>query len=265
MHKPLIQIFIVLLLIIKLTSCITTRQTNYLQTPTASKAKFKDSVNYMDYKLKEGDRLYIQVYSTDAKTSALFNGSTNGGTGMQQLSMNAGNGGYSDLYTYLVEPDGSIQFPIVGKIMVMGKTLREAKYEVQNAIKPILKLNSVDVRLTSKTFSIIGAGKAGRFPIPREKINIYEALAIAGDFGTFADRSKVRILRQTANGAKITSFDIRNQNIINSEYYYIEPDDIIFLQPLDSKFFGITSLWMGLSTILTTISFGAGIYGLLTR
>lgn len=264
MQKRLIQIFVSILFFFGLTSCITTHQTNYLQSAKAYTQSLRDSVNYTEYQLKEGDRLYIQVYSTDAKTSNLFNGSTGAGN-MQQMTMGSGNNSYTDLYTYLVEADGNIDFPLVGKIQVMGKSVREVKYILQETIKPILQVNSVDVRLTNKSFSIIGAGKAGRFSIPKEKINIFEALAIVGDLGTYADRSKIKILRQTKDGPKISSFDIRNEDIINSEFYYIEPDDVIFLQPLKSKFFGITSLWTGLSTVLTTISFGAGIYGLLTR
>jgi polysaccharide export outer membrane protein len=71
-------------------------------------------------------------------------------------------------------------------------------------------------------------------------------------------------MRQTEKGVVIKTFDIRNTNIINSEYYYIEPDDVIFLQPLNAQFFGVTSLWTGISTVLTTISFATGIYGILT-
>lgn len=262
MRKPLIQILFALLLAFGLASCVTTYQTNYLQTTQKAHSSFKDSISYQDYKLKEGDRLFIQVYSTDSKTSSLFNGS--GNTGMQMMTGNASSNA-SELYTYLIQPDGTIQFPIIGKVNIKNKTVRESKKILEDAIKPVLKVNSVDIRLVSKTFSIIGAGKAGRYNIPKEKINIFEALAIAGDFGFYADKSKIRILRQTPSGPQIKTFDVRNIDIINSEFYYIEPDDVIFLQPLNAQFFGITTLWTGISTILTTISFGAGIYGIITK
>ncbi|MFM2290740.1 MAG: hypothetical protein RIS29_553 [Bacteroidota bacterium] len=261
MRKKLFQIFLLLILIFQLPSCITTRQTNYLQSTSKKKATFRDSLNYQDYKLKEGDRLFIQVYALDGKTASLFNGSNN--MGMQLASGNA-NSNASDLYTYLIQPDGTILFPIIGKISLQNKTLRDAKRIIQDSIKPILKLNSVDVRLVSKTFSVIGAGRSGRFNIPKEKINILQAIAMCGDLGLYADRSKIKLMRQTEKGVVIKTFDIRNTNIINSEYYYIEPDDVIFLQPLNAQFFGVTSLWTGISTVLTTISFATGIYGILT-
>lgn len=259
MRNTLIQLFVTLLFAAGLTSCITTRQTNYLQTINKTKSAFNDSASYEDYHLKEGDRLYIQVYSTDAKTNALFNGSGNNGS--QMLGSNSD----LDLYTYLIQADGNIDFPTVGDIFLRDKTLRESKKAIEDAIRPILKINSVDVRLIGQSFSVIGSGKSGRFIFPKEKVNIYQALAIAGDFGTFTDRSKIKILRKTDKGTLIKSFDIRDIDIINSEFYYLEPDDIIFLQPMNSQFFGVTTLWSAISTVITTISFGTGIYTLLTK
>jgi polysaccharide export outer membrane protein len=255
MRKSLIQLLFIMVLALQLTSCITTHQINYLQSHNNNTLTFKDTISYHDYCVKEGDRLFVQVYSTDEKTNALFNGS--GNTGLQMLS---GSGENMDLYTYLVKNDGSIKFPIIGQIQVKGKTLRETKEIIEEAIKPILKLNSVDVRMVGRTFSIIGAGKSGRFPFPREKVNIYQALAMAGDLGFYTDRSKIRILRVTEKGNQIKTFDVRSINIINSEFYYLEPDDVIFLQPLKEQFFGVSTFWAAISTVITTYSFGLFIY-----
>ncbi|MDR3651666.1 MAG: polysaccharide biosynthesis/export family protein [Paludibacter sp.] len=255
MRKPLHQLLLIMILALQLTSCITTHQLNYLQAPNNNIPTYKDTVSYTDYRLKEGDRLYVQVYSTDEKTNALFNGA--GNMGFQMIS---GSNDNMDLYTYLVNSNGNIKFPIVGEVYVKGKTLRETKEILENAIKPILKLNSVDVRMVGRTFSIIGAGKSGRFPFPREKVNIYQALALAGDLGFYADRKKIRILRATEKGNQIKTFDIRSADIINSEFYYLEPDDVIFLQPMNEQFFGVSTFWSALSTLITTFSVGYFIY-----
>jgi polysaccharide biosynthesis/export protein len=213
MRKPLIQLLFAILLAFELTSCITTYQTNYLQESKNLKHNYKDSISYEDYRLKEGDKLFIQVYSTDSKTNALFNGS--GNSGMQMLS-GSGTSETVDLYTYSVQTNGSIHFPIIGEILVKGKTLRETKKTVEDAIRPLLKINSVDVRMIGRSFSVIGAGKSGRFSFPKEKVNIFQALALSGDVGLYTDRTKIRILRQTKNGTQIKTFDIRGIDIINS-------------------------------------------------
>jgi len=261
MRISIYRLLFLLMLVIQLTSCITTYQTNYLQTQKKITSTYKDTFYYQDYRLKEGDRLYVQVYSTDDKTNILFNGSTNSGS--QIMSNSNGSNDNLDLYSYLVQTNGSITFPIVGEIYVKNKTIRETKEIIENAIKPILKINSVDVRMVGRTFSIIGSGKSGRFSFPREKVNIYQALAMAGDLGLYTDRSKIKILRVTEKGNVIKTFDVRNINIINSEFYYLEPDDIIFLQPLNQQFFRATTFWTTLSTVITTVSLGVGIYYLI--
>jgi len=262
MHKSIIQLLFVFLLIIGLTSCITTRQTNYLQAPKSFGHNYKDTVSYQDYHLKESDRIFIQVYSTDLKTSALFNGTGNMGA---QMSIGGAAGESSDLYSYLVQSNGNIQFPIVGEIPVIGKTLRETKNVIEEAIKPILKINSVDVRLVGKSFSVIGSGKSGRIPMQKEKVNIFEALVLAGDVGFYTNRSKVKILRQNQNGTQIKTFDIRGTDIINSDFYYIEPDDVVFLEPMNAQFFGITTFWGAVSTVIATVSFVTGIYTIIVK
>jgi polysaccharide export outer membrane protein len=250
MRKTLIQFLFTLLLAFELTSCITTYQTNYLQTPNKSKSTLKSKAFYEEYRLKEGDRIYIQVYSTDDKTNALLNGM---------------GGEVSDLNSYLIETNGTIDFPIIGEIQLRSKTIREAKRAIEQAIKPLLKINSVDVRMRDQSFSIIGSGRSSRIPFPKEKVNIFQALAMVGDVGMYTDRSKIRILRKTEKGTIIKTFDIKNVDLINSEFYYLEPDDIIFLQPMSSQFFGVTTFWAAISTVITTISFGTALYSLLSK
>jgi polysaccharide export outer membrane protein len=193
----------------------------------------------------------------DEKTNVLFNGTAN--VGMQMLSSNVSGEG-SDLYTYIIDAQGMIQLPLVGPVLLKGKTIRESKKALEEAIKPILKINSVDVRMVGRYFSIIGSGKSGRFAFPREKVNIFQALALIGDFGFYTDRSKIRILRETENGTQIKTFDVRSADIIHSEFYYLEPNDVIFLQPMKSEFFGVTTFWTAVSTLVTTYSFGVIIF-----
>jgi polysaccharide export outer membrane protein len=257
MRKPINLILYLMMIISLFSSCVTTHQTNYLQNPQNLIPAFKDTATYKDYCLKVGDKLFVMVYSIDSKTNALFNGS--GSSGMQMMSA-GGNSESSDLYTYIIQPNGKIDFPLVGEINVLGKTVRQTKGIIEEAIKPILKLNSVDVRMVSKSFSIIGSGKSGRVIFPREKINIFQAIAMAGDFGIYTDRSKIRILRETPTGTKIKTFDVRSVDIINSEFYYIEPNDVIFLQPMNAQFFGVTSFWSAVSTVISTYSFAVIIY-----
>lgn len=258
MRIPFLKLLFILSLVFQLTSCITTHHTNYLQPTKNFIPKYKDTVLYQDYVLRVGDKLYIQVYSTDDKTNALFN--ANGGSGSQSSQMMSGGGENNDLYLNTVQPNGCVKLPLIGEVNVEGQSLREAKTTLEEAIHPVLKLNSVDVRMMSRYFNIIGNGKSGRFPFPREKVNIFQAIAMSGDFGFTADRSQIKILRETISGTEIKVFDVRSVDIIHSEYYYLEPNDIIFLQPLKEQFFGVTTFWSAVSTVITSYSFGVIIY-----
>lgn len=247
---------IIFLSVIALSSCITSRRLNYLQEPGATIANYKDTVQYEDYRLLVGDKLNVNVISTDQETNQLFSGRT-----LQNIfimKMDA----YSDLFTYTILSDGSIDFPMIGPIHIAGKTIREATYTIEEAIRPLFKFSTVEVRMLNRVFSIIGGETSGYYQIIKEKINIFEALALAGDIGVFGDRGKVRIIRETASGTIVRSFDLRTKDILHSEFYYVQPNDVIYVQTLNEQFFSIVSLPSFISTAISTFSFAAFMYNL---
>ena len=122
----------------------------------------------------------------------------------------------------------------------------------------------VDVKIVGRYFSVIGGGSNGKFPILREKMNVFQAIAMAGDISTFGDRSKIKVLREINGTTKISEFDIRSKDIINSEFYYIQPNDVIYIQNVNEQFFSVTTFGAALSTVFSTFSFGLFIYNLFT-
>jgi polysaccharide export outer membrane protein len=247
------------LISMQLTSCITARKVNYMQKPDNIIPSYNGSFGYNDYLLSTGDKVFVKIYSTQQETNAIFNGPSN-----QLMSMSLdGSNPTLDLYAYTVQPNGSILFPMIGEVPVAGKNIREATHALEQALVPIYKFSSVEMRLISRYFSVIGGGRSGRYPILREKINIFQALAMAGDIGTYGDRSKVRILRETENGTIIKIFDIRSEDLIHSEYFYIQPNDVIYIQALDEQFFSILSFPSLLATMISTFSMGAFLYNII--
>ena len=236
-----------------LSSCVTSRQINYLQPPGRGIPAFADTVAFEEYRLRVGDRLFIQVLSLDEEMNRLFN---IGGAGQTSGSL-------SELFTYRIEDNGAIYLPKVGYVHIAGKTLREVRFLLIDLLNPYFMETTrldVEVRRTHRYFSVIGEARTGRFPIDREKINIFQALALAGDIGTFGNRSRVQILRETPNGAEILSFDIRSEDIIHSRYFWIQDNDVIYIPPMTRQVFGITNFGGLFGTIMTTISFGTMLY-----
>jgi polysaccharide biosynthesis/export protein len=257
MYKIYLRIVFIVLLLMQLSSCITARKVNYMQEPNNIIPAYKDSAVYEDYRLRIGDKIFVRVYSTHEETNALFNGSFN-----QQMSTNLDASPHADLYSYTVQSNGSINFPMIGDVHVVGKSVREATRTLETAIEPLYTFSSVELRVINRHYSVIGANATGHYPIIREKINIFQALAMAGDVGAYADRSKVRIIRETDSGTQVKVFDLRSEAITHSEFYYIEPNDVIYIQRLDEQFFSILSFPSLLSTAISTVSLGFFMYNI---
>ena len=262
---------LILLLPLLMASCVTSKRVNLMQEPGKNGIpQYADTISYEDYELRIGDRLYIYVYSVDERVDKMFN-SSSGTIGIQMLQGGGGVGGSYDLYTYLVQEDGCIDFPMVGRVPVRGMTTRGVKRVLEDELSSFIKsygdyqMMSVEVKIVRRSFSVISDRGSGTFNIQKEKVTIFEALAMAGDIGDFGDRSKVRIVREKEGLTQVKEFDVRSEDIINSEFYYIEPNDVIYIQRIKGQSFGINSVTTSISVVATTLAFGGFVYGLVVR
>ena len=267
----------VIVLACGLSSCVTSKRINLLQEPTKHNGipSYMDTVSYEDYELRMGDRLYIRVHSVDQQVQKLFSaalgGRLAGGDWAYRQANTAGQGYGSELYTYLVMEDGTIDFPLVGRLYVRGMNTRQIKYRLEEELATYIKdygdykMVSVDVSVVQRMYSVISEGGSGNFSIRREKMTIYEAIAQAGNVGDWSDRSKVKIVREKEGQTKVIEFDLRSRDIINSEYYYVEPNDVIYLQQMSGKPFRVNNITTAIAVTATTISFGGFVYGIVQR
>jgi len=270
------KIHIILLLILtSLASCVTSRKVNLMQEPTKTNhiPSYADTLSYEDYRIRIGDRLYIYVYSIDEQVLKLFNASgASSNYGRNQVNSNTGNQYSNDeLYSYLVLDDGTIIFPLIGHLQVRGLTTREVKLALEKELSTYIMnygdydMVSAEVNVVQRVYSVISNSRSGTFPIRKEKLTIYEALAQAGGLGDWSDRRKVRIIREIEGETKVITFDARSKDIINSEFYYIEPNDVIYVQKLRGQAFGINNAATTVAIVATTLSFGGFIYALVVR
>jgi polysaccharide export outer membrane protein len=237
-----------------------------MQEPDKYIPHYADTLSFEDYTLRIGDRLYIYVYSLNEEIMKMYNsGGTNASQMRQQMGQGSTYGSY-DLYTYLVDQEGNIDFPTIGKIYVRGLTTREVKKKLEEELGTLLSelpggfsMVSVEVNIVNRSFSIIGA-QSGRYTINKEKMTIFEALAMAGDLGEFNSRKEIKLVREKNGVTTIKTFDARSKDIINSEYYYVEPNDIIYIRQIPGYSFGINSAATAVGVTATTISFGIFVY-----
>ena len=264
MIKKIKYVFIALVGFL-LCSCVTARKVNYMQKPDRQIPTYADTLSYEDYELRIGDRLYVYVYSLDEKIMQMYNAGGSNSSQIRQQMSNGSIGGSYDLYTYLIDDEGYIDFPTIGKLFVQGKTTREVKAMLEQELSKLLQeipgyaTISVEVNIVNRSFSIIGA-QSGRYMINKEKMTIFEALALAGDLGEFNSRKEVKLVREKNGVTTIKTFDARSEDIINSEFYYIEPNDIIYIRQIPGYSFGINHVTTVIGVTAATISFGVFVY-----
>jgi polysaccharide export outer membrane protein len=227
-----------------LNGCVTTGKTTYLQ-------EYKDSeytpyyVPPENYKILVGDDIYLNVSTPDARQSAMFNAMGEGTQGFDQAT--------AQIYSYAVQLDGTVDLPYIGFLEVAGMTLSEAKALIENELADYVNDATVTVKLVNNSVSVLGEVAApGVFPLYKERLTIFQALALAGDIDDYGDRYKVNIIRKSSEGTITKEFDITDKNIIDSEFYYVLPNDVIYVKPMKGKFFNLATFPYTL--ILTAIT-----------
>jgi len=188
------------------------------------------------------------VSTLDPAMSEIFNAGPGGGSMLgSEASVN--------LLAYPVQPDGTVDMPYVGSIPVAGKTLAEAKDTIEEILVDYVKDAAITIRLVNNYVSILGeVNRPGLYPIYKDQLNIFQALSMAGDLVDFGNRYKLRIVRQRIDGSEVREFDLTDQNIINSEFYYVMPNDVIYAKPLKGKFLSLSQ--SRVSFILSVITTG---------
>lgn len=253
-HINKFKIIVPILLFI-LSSCVSQKKLIYLQNKDESTVK-NEFVNERneDYKVQVGDNLYIKINAIDDRTEMLFNSTEN------RYSQNQNDIGLY-LNSYTVDKKGCIDFPLAGAVAVQNLSIEEIKAKIQEILNIYLKETLITVKLVNFNITMIGEiSRPGQYKVYQDKINLFEALAMAGDLDVFANREQIKLIRQTKKGTQIHQLDLTDQNFLESDYYYLMPNDMIYVEPLKGKQFTFanfpyTVVFSGISTLILLISF----------
>ena len=256
--KQFIVPFAMMAMVLVLASCGSTKNIPYFKNSDVIDDS-QSSVLY-DARILPKDQLTITVSTTNPEAAVPFNLTIPTVTNMNTRST------YSQptLQTYLVDNAGYIQFPIVGSLKVGGLTKSEAEQLIQTKIRHYMNAEEtpiVTVRMSSYSISVLGeVQRPGTFMVGREKISILEALAQAGDLTIYGVRDNVKLIREDANGKKeFHTLNLNDANIINSPYYYLQQNDVVYVEPnkvkaRNSTVGTTTSLWFTSVSILISLS-----------
>jgi len=240
------RLLISILIGVILTSCVTNKKLTYLQYQGNGNDIIK-SITPSAYTIQPYDNLFIRIMTPDPKWSDMFNTlpTTVGGITMTEQS--------ADLLSYTVDRDGAIQLPYAGRFVVKGKTLDIVKTELETALKSYIADAVVMVKMVNNYVSLIGEVQhPGRYPIYKDRMNIFQALAMAGDLSDFSNRQRIQLIRQTPDGNIIKEFTLNDRSIMATEYFYVMPNDVIYAQPMKGKFFQLNAF--PYSVVLSSIT-----------
>jgi len=182
---------------------------------------------------------------------------------LNSTSSNIASSGGS-LQTYLVDNDGTIDFPVLGSLQVGGLSKAECEKMIHDKLQPYLNADEnpvVTVRMSNYKISVLGeVTRPGVFTVSNEKINILEALAQAGDLTIYGVRDRVKLIRESATGKKeVVTINLNDAEIINSPYYYLQQNDVVYVEPnkvkaRNSSVGTSTNLWFTGTSVLISLT-----------
>lgn len=228
------------MLILLLTSCISSEETNYLQ----SIPKNYELVSFQEYKINVRDEIFCSITTADKDLRQNFS----------QVVSNASNAGGLSLTVY---EDGNVIIPFFGKVQVLGMTIQDAETKIQKHMNEYIIDAQVKLQLRNNYFYVYANDKRGAFRVYKENMTIYQALAISGQTTNRMDLSQVKIIRTDIESGVdyVKTFDLRSQDVIQSDFYFIQPNDVIYFPSHKKSFFNITSVQSFVSVVMTPLMF----------
>lgn len=247
--KNLLVFFSVLSIVV--TSCSTTNKVAYFQ--NSQDTTYKQSVSAVEAPLESNNFLKISISSVNAAASAIFNP-------FPQADDNAQNGTADaklNYVGYLINADGKIQIPNLGEIKAAGMTKTQLKnYIVKQILDRKLLIDPVvDIRLLNFEVTVLGeVGRPSVISVPSEKISLIKALGMAGDITIYGKKDNVLLIREENGVRKTRHINLNSSDFLNSEYYYLHPNDVVYVEPNKAKVAVSGRSQQVLPLVLTSVS-----------
>jgi polysaccharide export outer membrane protein len=251
MNKSIKILFASVILAMAMTGCVTQKQMTYLSDARPESA---DTINAVfvpqsEMVIRSGDALTIFVSALDQEAVTPYNLPmvVYAKPGEQQLSTTPA------LQYYIVDEEGNIEFPVLGKLHVAGLRRNEVEIYVKKQLESQVLNPQVHVNLVNAKISVMGeVAKPGQIPLVSGRMTILEALAAAGDLTPYGRRDNVLLTREVDGKIQIARLNLRSQDIYTSPYYYVQQNDVIYVSPNKVRAVASTnaSLWFSMvSTI----------------
>jgi len=235
-------------------SCTSQKKMIYLQHLSETDSLLHNSYGEETYRIQPGDVIFVRISSLNKDINEIFNSSDFVTSSyINEISLY-----YKG---YLVSDEGKIEMPVLGRIEVANRTLNEIQQLIQNKTMEYFKEVYVTVKYGGFKITVLGEVRhPGVFYFYNNKITLLEALGQAGDLNEFGNRENILLLRTNNKGIENKRINLLDKNIIKSPYFYLQPNDVIYVEPIKTKAWKLNSanvsiILSSISTLILVISF----------
>jgi polysaccharide export outer membrane protein len=244
-----LQLGLLVLLFLSFSSCLSNKRLAYFQ--NLNDTTFTLANKNFEPLVQKGDILYVGVTSADPMSAAQFNSANaivvqNGANAFPVTTVPG----------ILVGQDGFIGLPKIGQVQVSGKTTKEISDNINGQLLPFLKDPVVTVRIMNYRITVLGeVGRPGTVTIPNERITLLEGLGLAGDLTPFGNRHNVLVIRDSSGIQKVHRMNLNNNSIFSSPFFYLQPNDVVYVEPGKTRTLASSNLPLLLPSIISGLSF----------
>lgn len=249
-HLQFIKLHVLFLLVIGVTSCVAPEKIIYFQ--EQQDQRLKEDLENFEPTLQIGDIVNINVASVPAEAAVAFNLYENPGVNPRPLP-------------YIINADGEINFPVIGKLKIVNLTTKEVTNKLVELLLPYLSNAIVNVRLVNFRVSVLGEVRnPGSYIVENERISLLDAISLAGDLTIQGKRSNISLIRERDGKRTITYLDLTSQEIFNSPYFYLAQNDIVYVEPNKTR---INSSSVGANTavVISSLTLLVSLIAIITR
>lgn len=214
-----------------LSSCVSHKELVNFREVSLPLGRAERIANAYELRIQPNDLLRVQVESIDPNASAPFNqasaGQNMGQTNLENLQLFMG---------YLVDQDGYIDLPIIGRVEARGQTIESLQFLIRGKLKVFLKDPVVNVRFLNFKVTMLGeVNRPGPLFLTNSRMTLLEAIGAAGDMTDYADRSNIMLIREQDGTRSYQRIDLRTDEVFDSPYYYLQQNDVIYIEPLKAR------------------------------
>lgn len=234
-NNPRLKPLWLLLLLAQLSACVKHRELLNFQEGAEWSSLQQQALNIPEYKLQPDDIVQLQVNAYDNEAAAPFN------QNYSSEQQTKGTNNTSNGMEYLLDAGGGITLPLTGRIVISGLTLSHARDTIQKRIAKFILDPIVSIRLRNFKVTVLGEViSPGQYVFQNDRVSLLDAIGSAGDLSNYGRRDNILIIREINGQRSFGRVNLKSRDFFNSPYYYLSPNDVVYIEPLKNKTGAVT-------------------------